>query len=513
MPKPRGAVVIPSKLVYTVKKDAAGNITRYKCRCVAVGYRQTAGRDYDPNGLFAPTLKRSTFLTVLATITEKKLFADQLDVVAAFLNGILKDVIYMSLPPGYKASYNGAPLDPRLVFICLLLKALYGLKQSPKVWNSTITLWLLKHGFIPSPADPCLFTRIKPGAVGQTAGGEIAGTYELVALFVDDMIIAGNNRARLTKFEQQMAKEYEVKLGGPLHWFLNMEIKRNAADHTLNLTQTAFIKSVVSKYLPDGADRYPNTPMASHMKYSKQQCPQTDEERQEISEKPYLELLGALLYIALATRPDIAFAVNLLSRFSSNPGMDHWKGLLNIVAYLKITSGIGITFKSSGRNNLRPTIFSDSDWAGDDDDKKSTLAYLVIIAGGPVDWRCAKQASVACSSTEAEYMSASEAVMEAAYLRLLLESLGEPAAQVITVMIDNDSAAHIAHMVALTRRTKHIEVRYHYIRDQIQKGVVVTQRVDSTMNIADLLTKALPAPQFKLLRDMFLLPYAAPIGE
>jgi hypothetical protein len=249
------------------------------------------------------------------------------------------------------------------------------------------------------------------------------------------------------------------------------------------------------------------TPASSSEKLDKTQCPSTEEEKQNMTDIPYHSAVGSLLYAASGTRPDIAWAVNRQSQFNQNPGWVHWDSLKRVLRYVKKSIDRGIQYTKGNHKTgdpIRVQIFSDSDWANDSDDRRSTTGYIVMFTGGPVIWNSKKQRTVAHSSCEAEYMAMDEAIREAMWVRSFLQELDIPFVQPLEMYVDNQGAKALAENPVHHARVKHIDIRYHYIRDRVADGVVKVMYIPTEDNISDVLTKPLGKTKFKDLTDVFM---------
>ena len=222
------------------------------------------------------------------------------------------------------------------------------------------------------------------------------------------------------------------------------------------------------------------------------------QDRKYMDTIPYREAVGSLMYLMTSTRPDIAQAVGAVSKHNNNFGPQHWTAVKRIFRYLKGTAQSGITFKSSLSTNLGPN-FADADWAGNPNDRRSTTGFIFFLHSGPISWRSQRQSTVALSSTEAEYMAISDASREAIWLRSLLKDLKFPQQSATTIFEDNQGCIALAENPVHHKRTKHIDVRYHFIRNQLQKGTITLKWLDSSSMIADMLTKPLVASVFSHL--------------
>lgn len=460
---PPGRKAIGSKWVFRVKRDSEGQTERYKARLVAKGFSQKEGVDFQET--FAPVAKFSSIRVLLAIATEKGYDVHQMDVKTAFLNGDLEEEIFMEQP-------EGVVEKGKEHLVWRLRKSLYGLKQAPRVWYAKLDSFLQSIGFSRCESDHSVYVNEKSKV--------------LISVYVDDLVIAGEPD-EVKKTKQLLAQEFEMSDLGELHWLLGMKVIRTEAG--IHVNQTQYINSMLDKFGMANC-RPVSTPMEG--KLTAEMSSITAEDEKEMKDVPYRQAVGSLMYVMVGTRPDLAVALSSVSRFMENPGPDHWTAVKRIFRYLRGTSQCGLNFVShSGKVQL--VGYCDADWAGDLDTRKSTTGYVFSVAGGSVTWNCKRQPTVALSSTEAEYMSLCAAGREAVWLRKLLMELGYDQVGPTTIFADNQGSLALAKNPVYHSRTKHIDVQHHFIRELIQKKVIVLQYVPTADNVADVLTKPLPA--------------------
>ncbi|CAN0903190.1 Retrovirus-related Pol polyprotein from transposon RE1 [Linum grandiflorum] len=381
----------------------------------------------------------------------------QLDVKNAFLHGDLKEVVYMEPPPGYSTPPNT---------VCLLKRSLYSLKQAPRMWFEKFQNTVMSHGYAQSKQDPSLF--IKRSSRGIS----------VLLLYVDDMILTGDDLVGIAEVKQALHDSFSLKDLGNLTYFLGLEIPRS--------TKGIFVSQ--HKYINDLLEtaRHANcspcsTPMEVNIKLSRNEG--------EAASDPvlYRRLVGSLIYLT-STRPDLAYAVQVVSQFMSAPRQPHLQAVFRILRYLQGTRNVGIFFPVSGSATL--TAYADADYAGCVDTRRSTSGWCIKFGDSCITWRCKKQDRVAKSSTEAEYRSMSEVCSEVVWLTRLLSELGRPVQLPVALHADNTSAIQIATNPVLHERTKHIETHVHYIRELVRDGDIKLHYLKTDDQIADLLTKA-----------------------
>ena len=371
---PPGKRAVGSKWVYKVKTGGDGAVERYKARLVAQGFNQRQGADYDET--FCPVVRMESFRTLVALSTQHNLELHHVDVTTAFLNGVLEEEVFMRQPEGYTK-----PEEEHLV--CKLSKSIYGLKQSPRCWNTALHAHLVKMNFEQLHSDPCIYK------------SKTEGDCFYIGVYVDDIVLAGRDEARIQEVKQMLARKFDIKDLGRLTHFLGMSVVQDQGALTTWIGQPAYTKKLLGKQKM-GDCKPVGTPVSpgSHLVKA------TDDE-DAVEQQLYQSLVGSLMYLSVCTRPDLAYAVGILARFSSKPNRSHWTAAKRVLRYLKGTANHGIAFTKSESGECLG--YSDADWAGDQEDRKSTSGYLFQMAGGPVSWKSRKQDSVALSTAEAEY--------------------------------------------------------------------------------------------------------------
>ncbi|KAM1956212.1 hypothetical protein ACFX16_025655 [Malus domestica] len=460
--------LIGCKWVFRIKRHPDGTIDRYKARLVAKGFHQRPGVDFSDT--FSPVVKPTTIRIVLHLAVTHGWPIRQLDVNNAFLHGTIRENVYMVQPPGFVDSNHPS-------HVCKLRKALYGLKQAPRAWYKELHSFLLSHGFVNAISDASLFL-LKNGT---------AVIYFLV--YVDDLLITGNDSSLVAKFIQLLATRFSVKDLGSLHYFLGVEVLPTATG--LFLSQHKYIHDLLVTAKMDGAKAVSTPLSTTHSLMLHDGSSLTDA-------TPYRRLVGGLQYLSL-TRPDISFAVNKLSQFMHSPSETHWQALKRLLRYLKGTISFGLHL--CRRPSHRLYAFSDADWAGDRDDRKSTTGYVVYLGGNLISWSSRKQRSVSRSSTEAEYRAIAATTAELIWIQSLLRELGISLPATPVVSCDNIGAMFYCVNPVLHSRMKHIDIDFQFVRDRVTRGLLQVSHVSTTDQLADALTKSLPRPRFHLLRS------------
>uniref|UniRef100_A0A2N9IP74 Integrase catalytic domain-containing protein n=1 Tax=Fagus sylvatica TaxID=28930 RepID=A0A2N9IP74_FAGSY len=401
----------------------------------------------------------------------------QMDVKTAFLNGDLEEDVYMEQPEGFisKGDENK---------VCKLEKSIYGLKQASRQWNLKFHESITMMGFMQNSSEPCVYVR------------KIHDKVVILTLYVDDILLAGNDVDMLDEVKQWLFKTFEMKDLGEASYILGIKIERDRVNRKLSLSQENYIDTLLEKFhmVDCLSGRIPYNNLRS---LSQKDCPKNDQETLDPKLYPYASAVGSLMYLMICTRPDIAFAVGMVSRFQSNPGKMHWMAIQWIFRYLKRTKGLKLTYH--GSTDLKLHGFSDSDYQGCLDSRKSTSGFVFMLCGGAIVWKSKKQECVAQSTMEAEYVALNAAAKEAIFLKQFLAELQivECVQKPIPIFCDNNSAIAISKDPRCHSRAKHIEGRYHYIRDMIKKKKVIVQKVSSKQNLADPFTKGLSSGLFE----------------
>ena len=368
-PRPHNRNVIKNKWVYKVKQKADGSVDRFKARLVAKGFQQQDGLDYSET--FSPVIKPATIRVIIALAVHFGWPLRQLDVSNAFLHGTLEEEVFMEQPPGFIDSHHPT-------HVCKLKKSIYGLKQAPRAWFHRLSQSLVALGFTESRVDYSLFTF-------HTSHAHI-----FVLIYVDDIIVTGTHPSFILKLISYLKRDFAMKDLGPLHYFLGIKVSRD--DQGVHLSQAKYIADVLHKAKMAGAKPC-STPLSSSTKLSQFH----GDPLNDIT--TYRQIVVSLQYCVL-TRPEIVFTVNQLCQFLHSPTTAHWSAVKRVLRYLKGTLHHGLYY---GKGSLQLHAFSDSDWAGSVDDRRSTTRYAVFVGPCLVSWCAKKQPVVSKSSTESEY--------------------------------------------------------------------------------------------------------------
>ena len=469
---PKGRKAVGSKWVFKVKTDAEGSVERFKARLVAQGFSQKSGIDYDET--FSPVARFESVRTVIALAVQNGLKLHQVDVTTAFLNGELKEEVYMKQPEGFVVKGQEH-------LVCKLKRSIYGLKQSSRCWNSVLDQHLKKLGFIQSVSDPCIYV----ASVGEMF---------MIAVHVDDLVLAAKSDKHIADVKKALSEKFEVKDMGELHHFLGTKVLQNKQNGEVWIGQPAYTQTVLRKFNMENAKPV-DTPVDISSKLVKM-----NEDSESANQEQFQSAVGSLLYLSTMTRPDITYAVSNVAKFCANPAKEHWIAVKRIMRYLIGTMHLGLLYR---KNELKSCVgFSDADWAGDLDDRKSTSGYIFQMSGAAISWRSKKQACVALSTAEAEYIALASAAQEAVWMRQLLTDLRSKPEEATKIYEDNQSAICLAKNPQFHGRAKHIGIKYHYIREQVENGNVELSYCRTEEMVADALTKGLSRGQFRKLREM-----------
>jgi hypothetical protein len=404
----------------------------------------------------------------MAMAAEHDLELEQMDAVNAFVNCELDEVVYMRMPPGYE-KYGK---------VLRLKKALYGLRRSPLLWQKELTKSLQELGFQPVPQEPCIMTK---GSV-------------IVFFFVDDIIWAYKQADKQTakRAMEGLKSRYKMTQLGEPKWFLGIHILRDRRNRTIWLTQDAYIDKVAHKFSIQLEGKVPATPMGL------EELLKSETQATKKSIEVYQQKVGSILFAAISTRPDVAFAVSRLSRHNLNPSDVHHRAADRVVQYLYSTRSFALRLGNNTQQNSKPieTFIgsSDASFADNTEDRKSSQGYVLRLYGGPIAWKASKQTTVTTSSTEAELVAASEAAKEMIAAGRLLNSLQIKLDEPLQLEIDNKQTIRllVEESAKLTTQLRHVDIYQHWLRQQVQNSQIKVRWVESKDMVADGMTKALP---------------------
>ena len=470
----KGCKRVGCKWVFKTKRDSLGNIERYKARLVAKGFTQKDGIDYKET--FSPVSKKDSLRIIMALVAHYDLELHQMDVKTAFLNGNLEEEIYMDQPEGF--SVKG-----KEHVVCKLKKSIYGLKQASRQWylkfNDTIT----SFGFQENTVDRCIYMKVS------------GSKFIFLVLYVDDILLATNDLGLLHQTKKYLSRNFEMKDMGEATYVIGIEIFRDRSQGLLGLSQKTYINKILERFNMEKCSAGV-VPIQKGDKFNAIQCPKNELERVQMRNIPYASVVGSLMYAQTCTRPDISFAVEMLGRYQSNPGLDHWKAAKKILRYLQGTKNHMLTYKRS--DHLKVIGYSDSDFAGCVDTRKSTFGYLFQLAEGAISWKSAKQSVIAASTMEAEFVACFEATIHGLWLRNFISELRivDSIARPLKIYCDNSAAVFFSKNDKYSKGAKHMEIKYFAVKEEVQKQRVSIEHISTNLMIADPLTKGLSPKTF-----------------
>jgi hypothetical protein len=461
VPRPKQNVV-GTKWVFRNKQDEHGVVTRNKARLVAKGYAQVAGLDFEET--FAPVARLESYWILLAYVTHHSFKLFQMDVKSAFLNGPIKEEVYVEQPTGFEDDWY-----PDHVY--KLSKALYGLKQTPRAWYECLRDFLISNAFKVGKADLTLFTK--------TCNGDLF----VCQIYVDDIIFGSISQKSCEEFSRVMMQKFEMSMMGELTYFLGFQVKQlkdgafiSQTKYTQDLLKRFGMKNAKPMKTPMGTDR--------HIDLNKG--------GKSIDQKAYQSMIGPLLYLC-ASRPDIMLSVCMCARFQSDPKECHLVAVKRILRYLVSTPCFGIWYPKGYTFDL--IEYSNSDYVGCNVDRNSTSGTCQFLGRSMVSWSYKKQASVALSTAEAEYIAAGQCCAQLLWMRQTLRDFGYNLSKV-PLLCDNGSVICLANNPVEHSRTKHIDIRHHFLRDHQQKGDINVYQISTKNQLADIFTKPLDEKRF-----------------
>jgi Fe2+ transport system protein FeoA len=456
---PPGSKPIGCKWVFRRKYNTDGSLNTFKARLVAKGYRQKEGIDYFDT--YAPVARITSIRILFALASIYDLHVHQMDVKTAFLNGDLDEEVYMEQPEGFILPGNEHK-------VCKLVKSLYGLKQAPKKWHEKFDLAIISFGFKHNSVDKCLYCKVCENYV------------IFICLYVDDMLIMCNHMDGIKETKRFLSSIFKMKDLGKVDTILGIKVTKNSGG--FYLSQSHYIESVINKFKHLNIKDC-STPLDPSSKLMKN-------DGREIAQLEYASAIGSLMYAVQCTRPDIAFAISKLSRFTSNPSNDHWKAIGRVLGYLKKTKNLGLQYTKF------PAVlegFTDASWISSTGESKSTSGWVFTLGGGAVSWKSKKQTCITHSTMESEFVALSETGKEAEWLKELLYEipLGPKIISSIPIMCDSQATLAKAYNEVYNGKSRHMSLRHDYIRKLIKSGIISLNYVKSIENLADPLTKPL----------------------
>ncbi|KAM1818334.1 hypothetical protein ACFX11_000139 [Malus domestica] len=475
---PEGIVPVGNKWVFKRKIGVDGNVETYKARLVAKGYRQREGIDYEETFSPVAMIKSIRILLAIAAYHDYEIW--QMDVKTAFLNGYLEEELYMTQPEGFVSKSE----KPK---VCKLQRSIYGLKQASMSWNIRFDTEIKTFGFAQNEDDNCVYQKV----IGEAV--------VFLVLYVDDILLFGNDTAVLSSVKVWLSKTFHMKDLGDASYVLGIKLYRDRSRKLIGLSQSMYIDKVLSRFQMEQSKKG-FLPVGHGIHLSKSMEPKTPEEIRQMSCIPYASAIGSLMYAMICTRPDIAYAVSITSRYQSNPGSEHWTAVKTVLKYLRRTKDMFLVY--GGASELQVEGYTDADFQSDVDDRSSNSGYVFTLNGGAVSWKSKKQSLIADSTTEAEYVATAEAGKEAFWMMKFITELGvvPTITSPVTLYCDNNRAIAQAKEPRAHQKNKHIDRRFNIIRRYAAEGKINILKVASADNVADPLTK--PMSQIQLDRHM-----------
>jgi hypothetical protein len=456
---PKGSKPISSKWIFKKKMRPDGTIERFKARLVVRGFTQK--KDVDYFDTYSPVTKIATIRTLIAIAAIHNLVVHQLDVKTAFLNGELKEEIYMTQPEGFVVKGQESK-------VCKLRKSLYGLKQAPKQWYEKFNNTLITNGYIVNNSDSCVYSK------------EIGSDCVIICLYVDDMLILGNNLSVVVKTKEFLSSQFEMKDLGEADVILGVKVIRTP--NGISLSQAHYVEKVLKKFncfdaVPARTPYDPSMPLCKNMGKS-------------VSQEEYAKILGSVMFLMNCTRPDIAYAVSRLSRYTHSPSAEHWTAITRLLKYLKGTTDLCLHY---GRFPAVLEGYCDANWVSGNDEICSTSGYVFTMGGGAVSWKSSKQTCIARSTMESEFIALELAGQEAEWLRNLLADvpIWEGRQTPISLHCDSQAALGIAKNSVYNAKKRHLRIRHAAVKQLLENGVIALDYVKSEGNLADPFTKGL----------------------
>lgn len=472
---PENRKAIGCKWVFKTKRNENGEISRYKARLVAQGFSQKYGVDY--NEVFAPVGRSTTFKIFMSFAGSRNYVVKNFDFDTAFLNGILKEEIYMQQPEGFQTGEND---------VCKLQRSIYGLRQSARVWNQALHEILVKLKFVQSEHDKCLYVLSE------------RENFCYLLVHVDDIVMASKDTKLIDLVERQISQKFKLKDLGRIRQFLGIDVSKDESGN-FHFSQKRYIHQIVEAAgLVDAREsKYPLAEGYFKLDHNSKSSVE--------QHKLYRKLIGMLLYLANHSRPDISASVSILSQHVNSPSQTDMNELKRIIRYLKKTKDLELKLNDMSLSDHKLECFSDANWAEDRETRKSNTGYFFKLNGGAISWCCRKQNLVTLSSTEAEYVALAETCKEAIWIQHIVNFFEPYNETCLTINTDSQSCIKMVQNDKFSNNTKHIDTRLHFIKDLVRQKKVQLKYVPTTDNIADLFTKPLGPTRIEYLRKLACL--------
>jgi hypothetical protein len=468
VPRPKNKNVIGTKWVFRNKLNEDGQVTRNKARLVCKGYTQIEGIDFEET--FSPVSRMEAIRLILAYACSKRIKVYQMDVKSTFLNGELEEEVYIEQPEGFL-------LSEKEDYVCRLKKALYGLKQAPRAWYSRLDRYLQQQGFRKGNADNNLYIKVDRDNI------------LIIEVYVDDIIFGSDDDRMSQKFSKDMQNEFEMYLLGELNFFLGLQICQR--DKGIFISQTKYIREMLKKFGMEDCKPV-STPMQTSCKLRK------DDESKDADQRLYRSMIGSLLYVT-TSRPDVMQAVGQVVIFQATPKETHVMEVKRIFRYLKETKDFGLWYPKG--NELSLVAYTDADWEGSIDDRRSTSGANFYLGECLVSWLKKKQSSISLSTTEAEYIAATTCCTQVLWMKQTLQDIQVEYDEPILILCDNTSAISISKNPVMHSKMKHILIKFHFLWEHVTEKNIKLEYIGTKEKIADIFTKPLPRESFEYLRQ------------
>ena len=475
LPLPHDKIPLKGRWIYKLKTDPEGKIIKFKARWVVKGYNQIEGVDYLDT--FSSTCRPESYRIIFILAVNQGWRLSQYDVKNAFIHAKIDKEIFVEQPRGFTAKED----SPEKKLYCRLNKALYGLKQSPRLWYEHLLGILENYDFKAMPYDSAIFIN--------------SAEKIIIVCHVDDLIITGPDQSVIDTLINSLSRSIKLEKIGNINQFLGMRVETNYKNKTIHLNQHKYAKKLLEKFNKNNL-----TPVTSPVELRINLEKSLDQASAENIHR-YQQEVGSLIYLAMNTRPDITFAVNRCARFMANPNDSHFKALDRIWKYLNKYPELGLFYDCS-QTNGSVLGYTDADWGGDTTSRKSTSGYIFLLNNNMISWLSMLQKTVALSSCEAEYMALKESIKESIYLNNMIKYYYDLLGVLISssipnIMTDSQSAMKLANNPEFHKKTKHIDITYHFIRDAIKQKQIVLEYVNTKQQKADGFTKGLDTLKHK----------------
>lgn len=483
--RPEGANIMKTMWVFDIKFNENGKFVKRKARLVAKGYTQIPGLDFFDT--YASVVRYESLRMTLAIAASKGWKIWGVDFVSAYLNSKMKENVFMAQP-------EGMTIEGSENMICRLDFSLYGTMQGASNWWGELDSTYADLGYRRSRADESV--RVRLGEDGQPT--TITSTY------TDDVtgISVSDEEAKTAK--RELGERYDMTDLGGLTYVIGIKVDHDPKTGSISISQPAYCERLLKRYGMENC-LLKRTPLTPGVILTKSTCPLSLDDQKFMADKPYRSILGGLMFLMIATRPDLGFAVNLLSSFASNPGPAHWKEMVHVLGYIRNTMEYKITYHRKA--SLQPVGYVDADYGGFTDTMCSTSGELYTMAGGLVAWGAHREHVVAMSTAESEYMSTARGARQMEWMYNFMDEVRLPQPRPALLKCDNTAAIAIAKSPKGHKRGKHIALRHHFVCEHVREGDLVLEYITSKDNIADMMTKPLPQPRHaELVLKMGLLP-------